>query len=374
MHSLRIMHVFFELTVGGMEKFAVDLITRFNRDKICPLICCLNKTGDLADKIKNFGIEVFLIKKRSRYQQLRFYRELTRCFKKENIDIVHTWSGVYRDGTLSARLANIPINIHTDQGKFYPDTKWMRYNHKLFSHFRDKVVVVSNELREFLIKDVKIDPEKIMTIYNAVNIEDYNIILDVNEKKKELGIAPDEQVIGIVARLIPVKDHKTLFLAFKQARERLPTLKLLVVGPGELERDLKNYAIKINEQTNIIFLGERNDVRELLHIMDVVCLSSLSEGLSLTLLEAMASGKPVVCTNVGGNPELVIDKETGYLVPPESPNIMAHTLVELLSDEGKMRLMGEAGRKRVGEKFNIQNTVKEYENLYFSLAAQKGLM
>jgi glycosyltransferase involved in cell wall biosynthesis len=213
-----------------------------------------------------------------------------------------------------------------------------------------------------------------MTIYNAVDVKDHAIKIDVQEKKRQLNISPDEKVIGIVARLVPVKNHRTLFAAFKKVRQACPKTRLLIVGEGPLDEDLRRFAAELGETENILFLGKRDDVRELLHIMDVVCLASLSEGLSLTLLEAMASARPAVATNVGGNPELVLDGLTGLLVPPRDPERMAEAIVALLRDDGRRRSMGEAGRRRVEEKFNIQNCVKEYEELYFTLARQKGVI
>lgn len=371
---LKVMRVLVSLGRGGMEKVIVDEIKRFDREKVSLSVCCVGRKGEYARELEEDGIKVYLCTKETGGNRIPLPLKLARLFRDENVDIVHSYSGVYRDAALGALFSRVPAILHTDQGKFYPDRRWSRLNHWLFSHFRDKVIAVSNELRDFLVNEVNISPKKVMTIYNAVDVKDHAIKIDVQEKKRQLNISPEEKVIGIVARLVPVKDHRTLFAAFKKVRQACPKTKLLIVGEGPLDEDLRRYASELGETENILFLGKRDDVRELLHIMDVVCLASLSEGLSLTLLEAMASARPAVATNVGGNPELVLDGLTGLLVPPRDPERMAEAIVALLRDDGRRRSMGEAGRKRVEEKFNIQNCVKEYEELYFNLARQKGVI
>lgn len=369
------MHIMLSLSTGGMEKFVIDLIPRFDTIKVQSTVCCIGEIGDLSDRLREAGIKIHLVNK-SLMGQLRFYHELTNIFRRERVDIAHSYSGVYRDAVIPAMWARVPINIHTDQGKFYPDpdSRRARFNHWFFSHFRDMVVAVSDELRNYLIDEVKLHPNKVTTIYNAVDVQEHNLAIDVNAKKGTLDISQDEKIIGIIARLVPVKDHQTLFLAFKKIRQVNPKIRLLVVGEGPLEQELKNYVSSLSEEKNIIFLGNRTDVKELLHIMDIVCLSSIHEGLSLTLLEAMASARPVIATNVGGNAELVIDGLTGFLVPSQNPDRMAETLAKLLKDEEKRKSMGEMGRRRVEERFNIQGSVKQYEDLYFSLAKTKEIL
>ena len=373
MRQLRIMHVLPGLGMGGMEKFAVDLLKGFDAKDICSMVCCL-EGGYFSDALKQSGVEVFVLEKKSKFHEIAFYKALSSLFKKEKVDIVHSWSGMYRDAIIPSKLANVPINIHTDQGKFYPDTKRSRFNHWLFSHFRDRVVAVSDELKNFLIKEIGIKYGKVIRIYNSVDVSEHNINVKKDALKDQLGIPSGIKIIGIVARLAPVKDHKTLFLAFKKVRQDFADVRLLVVGGGPLGNSLKEFVTEIGEKDSIIFLGERQDTKELLHVMDMVCLSSVSEGLSLTLTEAMASGKPIVATDVGGNSELVINGITGLLVPPRDPDRMAEAIIELLKDDEMRKSMGGKARKRVEENFNIRNTVRQYEDLYFDLAKQKGIV
>jgi len=270
--TLKVAHVLGYLGVGGMEKVVVDIILRLDRQKICPVVFCVQGKGELSNTLEANRIKVGLLKKKDFPLSAAF--ALAKLFKSEKVDVVHSYSGVYRDATLAGMLAKIPIIIHTDQGKFYPDSRWTRFNHWFFSHFRDKVTAVSEELKDFLIQEVGIDRNKVIRIYNAVDVAEHDIRVNVSEKRKELGIPSGDKIIGVVARLVPVKDHNTLFLAFKRVRETFGKVKLLVVGGGPLRDILRKTASDLGEENDIIFLGKRKDVKELLHIMDLVCLSS----------------------------------------------------------------------------------------------------
>ncbi len=368
---LKIAHVVLALGVGGMEKVIVDIISRLDQEAFESRVYCVSRKGALSKYLEQRGINTVLVRGASFPFHLPFI--LAGMFKKDGIDIVHSYSGVYRDAALAGFIAKTAVVMHTDQGKFYPDSLKTRLNHRVFSMFRDKVTAVSEELRDFLIKEVGIPSKKVVRIYNGVDVKDHDISVDQAAKKKELGLSSDARVIGIVARLVPVKDHATLFRAFKKIREKTDNVKLLVVGDGQLRDVLKRLAEELGQAGDIIFAGNRSDVRELLYVMDIVCLSSLSEGLSLTLAEAMASKRAVVATGVGGNNELIESGKNGILVPPSDSDAMAEAIESLLGDNNKRASMGRMARIRIEEGFDINNIVDEYENLYFDLAKQKGL-
>lgn len=371
--TLKVAHCVSSLSIGGLEKVVVDIVNNFDRSKVYPLVFCFKKSQEGYEKaLLDSGAELIFLEKKQHY--LSHILFLKKIFKKRKIDVVHSHSGVYRDATLAAKLAGVPVILHTDHGRFYPDSRWTRFNHWLFSHYRDKIIAVSEDIRNFMVNATGINPAKFTVIYNGVDTAVYNRVIDIEAKKRELGLGNRDKIIVIVARLAPVKDHKTLFSAFHKVRQGFLPVKLLVIGDGILRNELESLAAELNEKENIIFLGNRADVVELLQVVDIVCLSSLHEGHSITLLEAMASGKPVVATNVGGNPELVMDGQTGYLVPKQDPEEMAQALLELLKNEAEARAMGERARGRVEEEFNINRIVKEYEKVYFDLAREKGIL
>jgi len=232
------MYVIPSLGRAGMEKVVVDGIKRFDTWKIVPSVCCIWRKGELSHELEEAGIPVFLKTKNNSKFDYFLPLRLKELFKNEKIDVVHSYSGVYRDATLGAMLARVPIIIHTDQGKFYPDTRWTRFNHFLFSLFRERVIAVSHELRDFLVKEVGLSAGKVEVIYNAVDVADHDMDIDAQKKKRSLGLDNQSLLVGIVARLVPVKDHKTLLLAFKDVMQSFPQARLLVIGDGALKQGL----------------------------------------------------------------------------------------------------------------------------------------
>lgn len=369
-NKLKVAHVLVDLGIGGMEKVVVDIIKRFDKKRIQSIVYCLEKKGEYAERLEACNIEVYQLQKKKFPFGYAF--ALAGLFKKRRINVVHSHSGIYRDATLAGLIARIPAIMHTDHGRFYPNSQWTKFNHWLFSHFRNKIITVSDELKKFVISEVKINPNKVVRIYNGVNMADFCLCIDIDEKKKRIKISPDEKVIGIVARLVSVKDHETLFFAFKEVKEKFGNVKLLVVGDGPLHERLRLHSESLGLNEDIIFLGNRGDVAELLYIMDVVCLSSLNEGHSITLIEAMASKKAVVATNVGGNPESIEDGVNGILVPPRNHKKMAEAIIKLLKNDELRQSMGMSAKQRIKKHFNIDKVAMQYENLYFELTKLKG--
>jgi len=367
---IKIVFVVNSLEIGGMEKMVVTLAKYLNRNKFYPIVYCLEKKGEFAYELEENNIELRLVKNK------RFLTAfiLARVFKNDQVDIVHSQSGVYRDATLGARLAKIPIIIHTDHGKFYPDSKWTRFNHWLFSHFRDKVICVCDELMDFMKERVGLNHKKVIRIYNGIEVEKYKRGVDILHKKKKLGIEPHRKIVGVIARLVPVKNHLMLLHALKIVKRYFDDVLLLIIGDGPLLKKLKEEVGRLHLERNVIFLGKRKDVEELLFLIDVVCLPSQAEGLSVTLMEAMASGRAVVATEVGGNSELIINGRNGFLIPPSNAKVMAERIVSLLENEALRRRIGEEAKRRINEIFNVSMMVKNYEKLYCALAKQKGIL
>ena len=371
---LRIMHIIPSLdSSGGMENILVKGLLHSDAQKYRHTVCCVIEEGGLANRLRKAGIDVFVSSKRNRWD-LSYPFRLASMLRKYQVDVVHTYSGVYRDGCLAARLARVPVNVHSDHGRFYPNQRRARWTHRFMTGFRDEVVCVSEDLRAFLIQDVGIPAEKVSVIYNGVEANAHRALSSPDVLKRNLGLAEDCLTVGIVGRLVPVKNHRVLLEAIPSVLAAVPKVRLLVVGDGPLRQDLEALAEDLKISDRVLFLGHRSDVPELLCIMDVVALSSLHEGNSIALLEAMEAGRPVVATAVGGNPELVVDGVTGLLVPPGEPEPLARAIVELLKDGPRRRAMGIAGRARVEKHFSIDAMVRSYESLYESLLRRKGLL
>jgi len=367
--KIHIMHVTFGLSMGGSENRLVNLINTSDSNIFNFSICCLTQSGIMATRLKRKDIKIFELHRKGKGYLL--WLRLALLFCKERIDIVHThgWSGF--DGVIGAKLARVPIIIHSEHGKDIEDIYCIKkrkiWGRKLISCLVNQLVTVSEEIKDSLVKTVKIPTKKILTIYSGVDIQRFNIKIDKIKKKEEIGIKGKNLVIGTVGRLDPIKDYNTLLYCAKEVLNEFPDLKFLFVGDGPVRRDLEKLATKLGLQEKVIFVGERMDIPELLNIMDIFVLPSLSEGLSNTILEAMASGLPVVATRVGGNPELIVDGETGFLVPPTDYQSLSKVIIQLLKDTSLTKRMGLAGQERVKKQFSLSKMVNSYEKLYKEL-------
>jgi len=206
--------------------------------------------------------------------------------------------------------------------------------------------------------------DKMVTIHNGIDTDRFGSPHDSSAIRAALGLCADQPVIGIVARLDPIKNHEALITAMKQIVAQLPRAVLLIVGDGPLRSELEAQVSSLALGDHVCFLGARADVPELLGAIDLFVLCSHSEGLSLTLIEACAAGKPIVATDVGGNAEVVQHQETGLLVPLGQPELLAEAILEVLGDREKALQMGQNGRRNFEEQFVLGAMVQEYEKLY----------
>lgn len=363
---IKVMHIINSLDIGGMETVLVKMLKFFDSGRFITYVCCLGKKGELVNDLEKRGIEVFFVTKRGKLDFFKVFR-LARLLREKKIDIVHTYSGVYRDGAIAAKLAGASRIFHTDQGRFYPDNAITKFYHRILTnYFRDKVIAVSRDLKTYLSKKVKLNPSKIIVITNGIETGRSLGDFDRNKYRENLGLSEGDLVFGTVARLAPVKDHNTLIEAGSKVFDEVPNAKLLVIGDGPLRGKLEIKTRNLKIADRVIFLGRRRDIPELLSILDLFVLSSRHEGTSLSILEAMAKGLAVVATNVGGNPEVVVNNVTGLLVEPANPNSLARGIIEILRNREKRMEFGIKAKRRVSEKFNIEKTAKQHEALYNS--------
>lgn len=355
---MNIMQIVLSLECGGLEKLVLDLTTMLNRNGFNACICCLDKFGELAIQAKNKKIEVILIKKLPG-KDVSLPIRLGYVIRKKKIDIVHThnMSPLFY-GTLGARLAGVPVVINTRHGRE------KKHRSSLIWNMNDRIVVISEDAKQQMLKWNSMNSQKTKVIFNGIDVNEYSDEEESTNIKKSLGIDSSHLVIGTVARLSPEKDQKILIKAFSQALSKCANARLVIVGDGQLRGQLEGYCRKLGILNNVLFLGFRQNIPQLLSIFDIFVLSSLTEGISLTLLEAMAAKKPIVATHVGGNPEVVVDGLTGLLVPPKDPDKMANAMLKILQNPDLAKRMGAAGRKRVEEKFSLDRMVREYEKLY----------
>lgn len=358
---IKVMHIVLGLQVGGLEKFVLDLIDKYSLE-IKPMIVCLEGKGELGGRYDD--LDIVELRKEPGIN-IKTVKQLISLIKEKKVDVLHTHNpGPHFYGAISGYLTGRPV-IHTKHGRNYPaDIKKVWLN-KISSFLTEKIVAVSQNAAEICLEVEKIPASKVTVILNGV---DTNLFCAVDVgNRKDQGLV----YVGIVARLSVEKDHRTLLAACKLLTEKTTEFHLEIIGDGPLRCVLEATVKDLDLDKYVSFSGMRHNVSELLRQLDVFVLSSTTEGISLTLLEAMATELPIVATDVGGNPEVVIDGETGYIVPSQNPEEMANKLFRLIDDENMRRQMGKKGRERVVENFSIKETARQYEELYSSVLSKK---
>ncbi len=360
-HKPRILNLITTLSEGGVERQLCQLLPRLNKAGFETVMACTDSPGKLAAVLEERGIKVHLQRVRSRFHPLDIYR-LMRLIKKERIDLVH--AHMYASSipaVLAGRWAGVPVLVHVHNLHEWQRPSRIRTANRIWSK-ATRVLAVSQCVRQSLLKECKLKPSMVLTLYNGVDLEHFARPPKVEQARREWGIKPQELVVGSVARLVPVKGHLDLLRAMAVVQNALPNVCLLLVGGGDLRSELEQEAHKLG--LRVVFTGTQEDVRPFIGMFDVAVLSSYTEGLSIFLLEAMAMNIPIVATEVGGNLEAVVDGETGYLVPPNDSQALAKYILEVLDDTQKLSKMGRAGRKRVEEVFSLEQTLANTSGLY----------
>jgi sugar transferase (PEP-CTERM/EpsH1 system associated) len=366
MQQINLLHLIQGLEIGGLEIMVINLLERIDRSQYRPSICCYDSLGSLSQGLPEKGIGVHLLKRKPGIDYFYPFK-LARYLKKSKIKILHLHNPTALFyGTLAGKIARTPCIIYTEHGRDFSSSIKVRIANRLLCKMVDKIVVVAECGKKYLVEHEGVNEKKIVKIYNGIDSKKFGIRQEVTLIRRELGITDDQSVIGIVARLDPIKNHACLIKAMKTVAARLPRTVLLIIGDGPLRSELESMREDLGLQNHIKFLGARSDIGELLSVLDVFVLSSFSEGLSLTLIEACAAAKPIVATDVGGNAEIVKHECNGLLVPSDQPEALAKAILEILANKEKARVMGEKGRKKFEEEFTLDGMVRKYENLYES--------
>ncbi len=343
----------------------VGLIERLNRSYYHPVVCCYDSLGPLSERLKQQKIEAYFLPRRVGVD-LRYIFTLARFLRKQRTDILHLHNPTaFFYGTLAGKLSGTPVIIYTEHGRDFSYSWKIKLANRLLSKMVDRIVTVAEFCRAYLTREEGIDSKKIITIHNGVDAARFSSAHDVGDLRASLGLADDQPVIGIVARLDPIKNHAALITAMSHLAVAVrKNAVLLIIGDGPLREDLQNQVETLHLEENVRFLGARDDVPELLNLVSVFVLCSNSEGLSLTLIEASAAGKPIVATDVGGNSEVVEHGVNGLLVPIDDPSALGYAITEILSDPLHAAQMGEAGRTKFLRAFTLDGMVQHYQATY----------
>jgi len=381
MQRINLLYVITKLELGGAQKQLLSLINHLNKEKFRPFLFT-TKEGLLAPEALSINglklkISRYLERPINPLKDLLVLIEIYRFIKKNNIEIVHTHSskaGIL--GRLAARLAKVKIIIHTVHGWSFNDYQprverlffiWLE---RLSARFSDKLVVVSyydrqKGLDNHIGKDNKYSLIRYGVDYAEFNIRDRNI-------REELGINPNDLVVGMISCLKPQKSPQDFIKLAFLINKVSPNVKFLLVGDGILRRKIEKLIFKFNLQKQVVLTGWRQDIPRILSAINIFVLTSLWEGLPITVLEAMASSKPVISTRAGGVAEVIMEGETGFLVAPRDIKKMADRLIVLIKDENLRRQIGQNARAGLDYNFTLTNMISKTENLYEELMKIKG--
>ena len=371
----RRIHVAFSIdtmSVGGTEMNAVRIAERLDRERFRLSVVTLRGEGPLAERYERMGVPVHRFPIRNLYgaETVRQGRRLARFFRDERVAVVHChdqYSNFF--SALSARFAGVPVVIASKRWLHSP----LRYRIANGVGFRASTRVLANSasVADSLRRDDWLNDARIVVVPNFV--DDHAFLPpseDVRQQwARELDLAPGSLVIGIVASLLPIKDHATLLRALGILAPEWPTARLVVVGQGPELDNLRHLASELGLANVVRFAGLRPQVPSFHFLFDISVLSSVSEGFPNTLVEAMAAGRPIVATDVGGVRDAVRNRENGLLVPSRAPAAFADALRTLLRDPGLRQSMGAAGAARARQEFHAEHVVGSLEHLYDRLLA-----
>jgi len=353
--------------LGGGPEHMYSLIKKLDRNKYRVIAACPDD-GPYFQRLRDLGIEAINLPIRSLH--LGILLSLVRIVRKFKIDLIHSHgkgAGIY-SRPLGA-ITRTPV-IHTFHGIHYGAyNPLMRKFYFLIEKFLTSVTyktinLSKSEQREGLRLRI-INKEKGRVIYSGIDLNRFDKVkINLAWKKKELGLKGRNIVVGNVARFNLQKGHEYLIKSIPFVLKKYPRTKFLLVGDGELRGKMESLAEELKIKDNVIFTGYREDIPRILKVMDIFVLSSLWEGLPIVLLEAMASKKPVVATNVVGNKEVVVDGETGFLIPSRDPKKLAEKVITLIENKPLRKKFGENGRRRAKKTYSLDRMVKETEEVY----------
>jgi glycosyltransferase involved in cell wall biosynthesis len=348
---LRVGHVTQGLHIGGQEKLLVEFARHANRDDFDLHFIALGGLGPLADALQELGWPVTSLDAAAGLHPTLILR-LAKLFRQLQLDVVHTHDDrplIY--GAPAAWLARTKTILHTHHHGRLPSIRgrqtWLI---RLAARLTHRFVCVSQDSARYM-EHVGVRAKKVLTLWNGIDIDRFAF----------RGFRTGGPIVT-VARLSPEKGVDVLLKALAQVQQ--PHIRLEIAGDGVLRGDLERLTADLGIRDQVCFLGEVADIPALLARASLFVLPSHSEGISLTLLEAMARGVPVVATKVGGNAEVVMHGETGFLVPAADPAALAARIWQLLNDTERCQMMGRAGRRRVEAYFDIRGVLARYERLY----------
>jgi len=366
---------------GGMKEHLCDLVANLDRGMFKIMVACPPESA-IAQDMAALGIEVIPLNIKGELSpgsDWQVIKELRSILRDRRIDILHAHSSkAGLVGRIAALLAGTPVIVFTVHNFIFYDhmstlkKKIYAWAERILAHPTCAIITVSRALRDGLIQAEGIDPGKIVTIYNGIDIKPFEAPVDKDEVRRKLNLGPGP-VIGTVARLAPQKGVSYLVEAALRVVQDYPDARFLIAGDGPLLPELEQQAAGLGISDNIRFLGYRDDIAQLLAVLDVFVLPSVTEGLGLTVLEALAAGCPVVATAVGGIPEIVEFGQTGLLAQAKDSGDIAKQILYLLNNPDEAARMAATGKAMIKEKFALEPMVRSTTRVYLECLKARGM-
>lgn len=363
-------HVLYRLDVGGLENILVELIRGMPRDAYRHVVICIADYTSFRERLPD-DVPVYALNKPPGLG-LGMFMRFWWLLRKLRPDVVHSSNLAALECQPMAALAGVPVRVHAEHGWDVADlhgtSRKYQLMRRVLSRWVHRHVTVSADLAGYLRERAGVPPERVQHIYNGVNTWRFH-----PRRERE----PDAPfVIGTVGRMQRVKDQVTLAQAFVKLQvlvpDQFPRLRLVCIGDGPEYDAVRAVLAEAGVQKQVCLPGNRDDIPEQLRQMDLFALPSLAEGIPVTVLEAMATGLPVVASRVGGLPELVVEGQTGALVPPGDANALAHVLAAYAADPEAVAVQGRAARERAEQAFSLEAMVTQYADLYGELLQRRG--
>jgi glycosyltransferase involved in cell wall biosynthesis len=386
MPKIKVIRVIARLNIGGPAIHTILLTKHLNPQRFeTMLVTGLEEAheGSRREWAISQGVTPITIPELGRelnlISDLKVLFKLYRLFRREKPHIVHTHTAKAGFvGRLAARLAGTPVVAHTFHGHVFHSyfgpfkTRLFIFIERLLARITDRIITISPRQRQEILDFGIASPHKIIIIPLGFNLEPFlNNTHLTGQLRTQLNLPPDIKLVGIVARLTAIKNHHLFLQAAALVHQQCNDVHFLIVGDGELRAELEHQAEDLQLAGVVHFLGWRQDLPKIYAGLDLVVLSSNNEGTPVTLIEAQASGCPVVATAVGGAPDIVADGHSGFLVPPNNAPALAEAIIKALSSN--LQPMGQAGRQFVKDKFTFSRLVNDIETLYGDLLARSDL-
>ncbi|MBK9574218.1 MAG: TIGR03088 family PEP-CTERM/XrtA system glycosyltransferase [Rhodoferax sp.] len=369
-----VLHVMYRFDTGGLENGVVNLINHMPADAYRHAVLALTEVTDFSQRVQRKDVEFIALHKPPGHGIWQ-YPKLFKLFRRLRPHIVHSRNLAALEVQVPAWAAGVPVRIHGEHGRDVGDLDGSNVTYqrmrRVYKPFVHRYIALSRDLDDYLVQKVHVPQGKITQAYNGVDTDRFRPAPDGPQTIAGCPFDPAQHwLLGTVGRMQTVKDQTLLARAFVQALQTDPSLKqrlrLVMVGEGPLRAKAQGILEAAGVADLAWLPGERSDVADVMRGLHAFALPSLAEGISNTILEAMASGLPVIATAVGGNADLVHQPDTGVVVPAANVEAMARELVRLANDPARSLKMGQAGRQRVLDRFSMQAMISTYQNVYDS--------